>query len=69
MYATVVSGFRNRQRRAEAMNYDKCRYCARSLRVIPLDPTQIEPHCQSKGCRWCAECHAGQTPVSPVRPA
>lgn len=47
----------------------KCRYCYRTLRVIPHTPAEIEPHCESRGCVWCAECAKGETPVSPVRPA
>lgn len=44
----------------------KCRYCARTLRVIPHSPVEIEPHCQRRGCLWCAECFRGETPVSPA---
>jgi len=47
--------------------YTQCRYCFRSLRVIPHTPAEIEPHCKAAGCRWCRECYAGQTSVSPVR--
>ncbi len=43
----------------------KCRYCLRTLRVIPHPPAEIEPHCTARGCAWCRECHAGMTPVSP----
>lgn len=45
----------------------RCRYCARTLRVIPLSPAEMEPHCTKRGCRWCVECYAGETSVSPVR--
>jgi len=43
----------------------KCRYCFRTLRTIPHTPAEIEPHCTSRGCTWCRECYAAQTPVSP----
>jgi hypothetical protein len=46
----------------------KCRYCARTLRVIPHSPVEIEPHCERRGCCWCAECFRGETSVSPARP-
>jgi hypothetical protein len=48
------------------MTRDKCRYCARNLLVIPHTPADVEPHCQSKGCRFCVECWKGETSVSPV---
>jgi hypothetical protein len=44
----------------------KCRYCYRTLRMIPHTPAEIEPHCAARGCAWCVECHAGETSVSPV---
>lgn len=44
----------------------KCRYCYRTLRMIPHTPAEIEPHCAARGCTWCAECYAGDTLVSPV---
>lgn len=44
-----------------------CRYCRRTLKVIPLDPTQIEPHCTTRGCNWCIECYRGETSLSPVK--
>ncbi len=44
----------------------KCRYCYRTLRMIPHSPAEIEPHCAARGCTWCVECYAGDTLVSPV---
>jgi hypothetical protein len=44
----------------------KCRYCFRTLRVIPHSPAEIEPHCTRRGCRWCAECARGETAVTPA---
>lgn len=44
----------------------KCRYCFRLLKVIPHGPSEAVPHCVTRGCKWCAECHAGDTAVSPV---
>jgi hypothetical protein len=44
----------------------KCRYCYRTLRVIPHTPAEIEPHCTRPGCCWCEECFRGETAVVPA---
>ena len=39
----------------------KCRYCRRTLRLIPHSAVEIEPHCERPGCLWCGECARGET--------
>lgn len=43
----------------------RCRYCARLLTDAATDPGECQPHCAAFGCRWCVECYAGATSVSP----
>lgn len=44
----------------------RCRYCARELVDLVLNPAQVEQHCESRRCDWCAECYRGETPTSPL---
>jgi hypothetical protein len=46
----------------------RCRYCARIMVTNAFTADEAATHCTSRGCRWCSECYAGQTSVSPVRP-
>ncbi len=43
----------------------RCRFCARVLTYAPLTPAEFPPHCTARGCRVCAECADGGTPLAP----